>query len=155
MLINLGGNALKFTSRGQVVVAFRQLACDDSSVLLQVSISDTGIGISPEQLERIFDGFTQAEASTTRRFGGTGLGLVICKRLVELMGAELKVESRPGEGSRFWFDVRLGISEPVAALRSECPCVDAPLHLLVVDDNPVAGRCCCARCCPWAGAVNT
>ncbi|MDH1105799.1 PAS domain S-box protein [Pseudomonas otitidis] len=140
VLINLGGNALKFTSRGQVVVAFRQLACDDTSALLQVSISDTGIGISPEQLERIFDGFTQAEASTSRRFGGTGLGLVICKRLVELMGAELKVESRPGEGSRFWFDVRLGISEPVAALRSECPCVDAPLHLLVVDDNPVAGE---------------
>ncbi|WP_165672155.1 PAS domain S-box protein [Metapseudomonas otitidis] len=140
VLINLGGNALKFTSRGQVVVAFRQLACDDDSVLLQVSISDTGIGISPEQLERIFDGFTQAEASTSRRFGGTGLGLVVCKRLVELMGAELKVESRPGEGSRFWFDVRLGISEPVAALRSECPCVDAPLHLLVVDDNPVAGE---------------
>lgn len=140
VLINLGGNALKFTSRGQVVVAFRQLACDDTSVLLQVSISDTGIGISPEQLERIFDGFTQAEASTSRRFGGTGLGLVICKRLVELMGSELKVESRPGEGSRFWFDVRLGISEPVAALRSECPCVDAPLHLLVVDDNPVAGE---------------
>lgn len=140
VLINLGGNALKFTSRGQVVVAFRQLACDDTSALLQVSISDTGIGISPEQLERIFDGFTQAEASTSRRFGGTGLGLVICKRLVELMGSELKVESRPGEGSRFWFDVRLGISEPVAALRSECPCVDAPLHLLVVDDNPVAGE---------------
>lgn len=140
VLINLGGNALKFTSRGQVVVAFRQLACDDDSVLLQVSISDTGIGISAEQLERIFDGFTQAEASTSRRFGGTGLGLVICKRLVELMGSELKVESRSGEGSRFWFDVRLGISEPIAALRTECPCVDTPLHLLVVDDNPVAGE---------------
>ncbi|UXY55157.1 PAS domain S-box protein [Pseudomonas tohonis] len=139
VLINLAGNALKFTSVGQVVVGFRLLRLFEGSVLLRVSVSDTGIGISAEQLERIFDGFTQAEASTSRRFGGTGLGLVICKRLVELMGARLEVESQPGQGSRFWFDVTLDLAEP-GALRAACPGVDAPLRLLVVDDNPVAGE---------------
>ena len=139
VLINLAGNALKFTSVGQVVVGFRLLRLFEGSVLLRVSVSDTGIGISAEQLERIFDGFTQAEASTSRRFGGTGLGLVICKRLVELMGARLEVESQPGQGSRFWFDVTLELAEP-GALRAACPGVDAPLRLLVVDDNPVAGE---------------
>ncbi|PZE11103.1 two-component system sensor histidine kinase/response regulator [Pseudomonas sp. 57B-090624] len=139
VLINLAGNALKFTSVGQVVVGFHLLDLSEHSALLRVSVSDTGIGISPEQMERIFDGFTQAEASTSRRFGGTGLGLVICKRLVELMGARLQVESQPGQGSRFWFDVTLDLAEP-GALRAACPGVDAPLRLLVVDDNPVAGE---------------
>ncbi|WP_350446421.1 PAS domain S-box protein [Pseudomonas solani] len=139
VLINLAGNALKFTSVGQVVVGFRLLGLFEGSTLLRVSVSDTGIGISPEQLERIFDGFTQAEASTSRRFGGTGLGLVICKRLIELMGGHLQVESQPGKGSRFWFDVSMELAEP-GALRAACPGVDAPLRLLVVDDNPAAGE---------------
>ncbi|MGA4636408.1 PAS domain S-box protein [Pseudomonas solani] len=139
VLINLAGNALKFTSVGQVVVGFRLLGLFEGSALLRVSVSDTGIGISPEQLERIFDGFTQAEASTSRRFGGTGLGLVICKRLIELMGGDLQVESQPGKGSRFWFDVSMELAEP-GALRAACPGVDAPLRLLVVDDNPAAGE---------------
>ena len=105
ILINLAGNALKFTARGHVLVSLRRLAHDAHLVRLRVLVADTGIGISAEQQQRIFEGFTQAEASTSRRFGGTGLGLFICKRLVDLMGGELRVESAPGSGSRFWFDL--------------------------------------------------
>jgi PAS domain S-box-containing protein len=139
VLINLAGNALKFTQQGQVVVSLRQLRRDAQRVALRVAVSDTGIGISPEQLTRIFDGFTQAEASTTRRFGGTGLGLVICKRLIELMGGELRVQSQVGEGSRFWFDIELEVAEQ-ASLRSACNALDANLRLLIADDNAVAGE---------------
>jgi len=139
VLINLAGNALKFTQQGQVVVSLRQLRRDAQRVAVRVAVSDTGIGISAEQLSRIFDGFTQAEASTTRRFGGTGLGLVICKRLIELMGGELRVESQVGEGSRFWFDIELEVAEQ-ASLRSACSALDANLRLLIADDNAVAGE---------------
>ncbi|MDC7825006.1 PAS domain S-box protein [Pseudomonas sp. BLCC-B13] len=139
VLINLAGNALKFTHQGQVVVSLHQLRRDAQRVALRVAVSDTGIGISPEQLTRIFDGFTQAEASTTRRFGGTGLGLVICKRLIELMGGTLQVESQVGKGSRFWFDIELEMAEQ-ASLRSACSAQDMSLRLLIVDDNAVAGE---------------
>ena len=138
VLINLAGNALKFTSQGQVVVRFEQLQRRGDEVRVRIEVTDTGIGINPEQLKRIFDGFTQAEASTSRRFGGTGLGLVICKRLINLMGGELQVSSEVGAGSRFWFDVDLGIYQTVP-LRELCPGADQPLRLLVVDDNEVAG----------------
>ena len=110
ILINLAGNALKFTARGHVLVSLRRLAHDAHLVRLRVLVADTGIGISAEQQQRIFEGFTQAEASTSRRFGGTGLGLFICKRLVDLMGGELRVESAPGSGSRFWFDLDLDVA---------------------------------------------
>ncbi|WP_159974057.1 CHASE domain-containing protein [Pseudomonas sp. 8Z] len=137
VLINLAGNALKFTHSGQVVVSLHQLQRTAERIRLRVAISDTGIGISEQQLQRIFDGFTQAEASTTRRYGGTGLGLVICKRLVELMGGTLHVESQLGSGSRFWFDIELGAREEADLLvhRHNAP---EPLRLLIVDDNPVA-----------------
>ncbi|MFI8382254.1 CHASE domain-containing protein [Pseudomonas sp. NPDC079086] len=138
VLINLAGNALKFTQQGQVVVRFEQLQRQDDAVRVRIEVSDTGIGISPEQLQRIFDGFTQAEASTSRRFGGTGLGLVISKRLINLMGGELQVSSEVGAGSRFWFDVELGIFQAVP-LRELCPGADHPIRLLVADDNEVAG----------------
>lgn len=139
VLINLAGNALKFTQQGQVVISVEQLIRSESDAKLRIAVSDTGIGISPEQRQRIFEGFTQAEASTSRRFGGTGLGLVICKRLIGLMGGELQVESEYGVGSRFWFDITLGFSQ-TSLLRSNCPRVDLPIHLLVVDDNAMAGE---------------
>lgn len=138
VLINLAGNALKFTQQGQVVVRFEQLQRRGDEVRVRIEVTDTGIGINPEQLKRIFDGFTQAEASTSRRFGGTGLGLVISKRLINLMGGELQVSSEVGAGSRFWFDVDLGIFQAVP-LREFCPGADQPMRLLVVDDNEVAG----------------
>ncbi|WP_445323810.1 PAS domain S-box protein [Pseudomonas sp. EL_65y_Pfl2_R95] len=138
VLINLAGNALKFTQQGQVVVRTEQLQRRGDEVQVRIEVTDTGIGISPDQLQRIFDGFTQAEASTTRRFGGTGLGLVISKRLINLMGGELQVSSEVGVGSRFWFDISLGIDE-AQLLRALCPGADQPMRLLVADDNEVAG----------------
>lgn len=137
VLINLAGNALKFTHSGQVVVSLHRLQRTAEHVRLRVAVSDTGIGISEHQLQRIFDGFTQAEASTTRRYGGTGLGLVICKRLVELMGGTLHVESQLGAGSRFWFDIELGVGDGADLLVHTR---DEPEHLrlLIVDDNLVA-----------------
>lgn len=139
VLINLAGNALKFTLEGQVVVSVEQLRRTENAVSLRIAVSDTGIGISPEQLQRIFEGFTQAEASTSRRFGGTGLGLVICKRLVTLMGGELQVESKQGVGSRFWFDITLDVA-PTSLLRSACTGVDVSLRILIVDDNAMSGE---------------
>ncbi|NWA26820.1 PAS domain S-box protein [Pseudomonas gingeri] len=137
VLINLAGNALKFTQQGQVVVSIRQMKRFQGWVTIRIEVCDTGIGINTEQLQRIFDGFTQAEASTTRRFGGTGLGLVICKRLVGLMGGELRVESEVGSGSRFWFDINLEAARG-DPLRLSCPGVDSAMRLLVADDNSMA-----------------
>ncbi|WP_191486466.1 response regulator [Pseudomonas sp. FEN] len=139
VLINLAGNALKFTLKGQVIVSLELLERSDARVHVRIAVTDSGIGITSEQIEHIFEGFNQAEASTSRRFGGSGLGLVICKRLVKLMGGDLRVESRPDVGSRFWFDIWLDVDTSPTAR-------DIPLHadrsmrLLVVDDNPIAAE---------------
>ncbi|MEO9386716.1 PAS domain S-box protein [Chromobacterium phragmitis] len=140
ILINLAGNAIKFTRQGQVVIQLQRLSLKPRLARVRCSVSDTGIGISPEQAARIFEGFSQAEASTTRRYGGTGLGLAISKRLVELMGGEMKLESEPGRGSRFWFDLELKCDETATILP---PAQDIPLRLLVVDDNRLAGETLC------------
>ncbi|WP_175254060.1 PAS domain S-box protein [Pseudomonas sp. BMW13] len=139
VLINLAGNALKFTERGEVVVSLRMIQRHEASVMLHVGVRDSGIGITPEQLARIFDSFTQAEASTTRRFGGTGLGLFICRSLVELMGGELQVESTLGEGSHFWFTLELPIVQQ-KSIKDDLPPSEHCLRVLVVDDNPIAGQ---------------
>ena len=140
VLINLAGNAIKFTPAGEVVLQIRVEARDADAVTLLVSVRDTGIGIAPEHQERIFTGFSQAEASTSRRFGGTGLGLAISRRLVELMGSRLELESKLGEGSRFFFRLRLPI--PADAPSSEPaplpPERSSPLRALFVDDNASA-----------------
>ena len=136
VLINLAGNAVKFTAQGEVVLAIRVLAQDSAQVSLEVSVRDTGIGIAPENQARIFSGFTQAEASTTRRFGGTGLGVAISQCLVALMGGELRLDSALGRGSRFHFALTLPVA-PGAALVSG-PTPAAALRALVVDDNPSA-----------------
>ncbi|SDJ18307.1 PAS domain S-box-containing protein [Pseudomonas delhiensis] len=139
ILINLAGNAIKFTDHGQVVVSVQQLGRTGERLRLRIGVRDSGIGIGPAQLQSIFDSFTQAEASTTRRFGGTGLGLFICKRLVELMGGRLQVESRLGNGSHFWFDLDLAVVGE-RPLKAGCAVIDRPLRLLVVDDNPSAAE---------------
>ena len=139
ILINLAGNAIKFTERGQVVVSVRMLHLDGDRLTLRIAVSDSGIGISAEQLQRIFESFTQAESSTARRFGGTGLGLFICKRLVELMGGELQVDSRLGVGSRFWFDLPLPVVEAAPA-RPVTARPNPALRLLIADDNASAGE---------------
>ena len=142
VLINLGGNAIKFTERGEVVVALKAVSLEVGQALLEFSVRDTGIGIPADQHTRIFDGFSQAEASTTRRFGGTGLGLAICQRLVGLMGGQIEVASEPGVGSTFSFRVSLPVDrEAHAALESSAPALLkglADLQVLVVDDNPTA-----------------
>ncbi|MEM5345986.1 response regulator [Paraburkholderia azotifigens] len=139
VLVNLAGNALKFTIKGQVVVSFTLLSRLDTGVRVRIAVTDSGIGISEAQLGQIFEGFSQAEVSTTRRFGGTGLGLAISRRLVELMGGKLEVASEFGKGSRFWFDINLGVSADVHAddLDLRLP-LDRRLRVLVADDNGIA-----------------
>ena len=107
VLINLAGNAVKFTERGSVTVHVSQQEETETSVRLKFSVRDTGVGIPPEAQQRIFDSFTQADQSTTRRFGGTGLGTTIAKQLVELMGGKIGLESAVGLGSTFWFEILL------------------------------------------------
>ncbi|MYM23877.1 response regulator [Duganella sp. FT135W] len=143
ILLNLAGNAIKFTERGEVVVSAQLVAQDAASLVIAFSIRDTGIGIAPEQCEHIFDGFSQAEASTARRYGGTGLGLAISQRLVRLMGGTLRVVSEVGHGSVFDFTVAFGVADeqPESASVALLPAQDAlmrGLSCLVVDDNPVA-----------------
>src|SRR5262249_6981756 len=141
------GNAVKFTHQGHVLinVEWEDATPDatarrgDAEATLRISVEDTGIGIPDEQLDRIFEKFTQADASTTRQYGGTGLGRAISRHRTELMGGTLGVASRPGGGSTFWFTLRLPIAggaEPAPA-----PNVDfAGVRVLIVDDNEVNRR---------------
>ncbi len=142
ILINLGGNAVKFTERGEVVIRWTLLSQSAERVRVAIAVVDTGIGIAPENQARIFSAFTQAEANTTRRFGGTGLGLVISTRLIRLMGGELQLSSQPGQGSSFSFtlDFKALDLAPVLAgpAQSAVAPATAPLRTLLVDDNPQA-----------------
>ncbi len=139
ILINLVGNAIKFTSEGEVLVSISEEArLKDDQVSLQISVQDTGIGIAKEAQKRIFESFTQAESSTTRTYGGTGLGLAISRKLVRQMKGKLSVESTPGEGSRFYFNAVFGIGgEPSEEKRQNAIASEtlSGLSVLVVDDN--------------------
>ena len=134
VLLNYANNAVKFTDRGEVMISVRASERTARDVLLHFRVRDSGIGLTPEQMQRLFKSFSQADTSTTRRFGGTGLGLAICKRLASLMGGEVGVESEYGKGSTFWFSARLGIAE--AQGRALLPNPDLRgRRALVVDDN--------------------
>jgi PAS domain S-box-containing protein len=140
ILINLAGNALKFTAEGEVRLGVQVRRDAGGSVRLRFEVTDTGIGIAPENQARIFSGFTQAEASTTRRFGGTGLGVAISQRLVALMGGELQLESALGMGSRFWFEIELPKADLAALADDERGAGSGEprlqgLRLLVAEDN--------------------
>ncbi|TDR73889.1 hybrid sensor histidine kinase/response regulator [Paludibacterium purpuratum] len=134
VLINLTGNAIKFTEHGLVAISVSVLAQDAHHVTLRFSVKDTGMGIPIEKQAQIFSAFTQADASTTRRFGGTGLGLTISRHLVTKMGGEIGVNSTPGEGSEFWFTIPLAW-QPIEHLAAPQM---ARLDILVVDDSEIA-----------------
>jgi two-component system, sensor histidine kinase and response regulator len=134
ILLNYANNAVKFTERGEIVISVRASERTESDVLLHFRVQDTGIGLSQEQMGRLFQSFSQADTSTTRKFGGTGLGLAISKKLAELMGGQVGVESEPGKGSTFWFSARVGVGAGIK--RELLPNPDLRgRHALVVDDN--------------------
>jgi len=141
VIVNLVGNAIKFTDRGEVVVCVNREDEEDDGAKLYFIVTDTGIGIPPEKRGKIFESFTQADASTTRKYGGTGLGLTISARLVELMGGHIWVESEVGQGSAFHFTVRLGERKepPVRQLPEKLANLEG-LRVLVVDDNATNRR---------------
>jgi len=136
ILANLIGNAVKFTSRGEIVVDVNVRQMSPESVVIEFTVRDTGIGIATDKLDNIFEAFTQADGSTTRRFGGTGLGLTICKRIVELMGGRIWVDSEPGKGSTFGFHIVCARSMRTRVDRNDALLVSLEgLRVLVVDDN--------------------
>jgi len=138
ILINLTGNAVKFTEQGKIFVNVTSVEKTQRKVTLSFSVEDTGIGISPEHVEQLFSPFTQADGSTTRNYGGTGLGLAISKRLVGLMGGDISVESEPGRGSTFFFtlpfDRQSHEKEPAYSLISDL----CGLKTLIVDDDKIS-----------------
>ncbi|MDQ3199078.1 MAG: response regulator [Verrucomicrobiota bacterium] len=135
ILLNFVGNAIKFTEHGEVVVKVSLEGQSEGESFLRFEVQDTGIGISPEARQRLFQPFTQADGSTTRKYGGTGLGLVISKQLIEHMHGAVGVESVAGQGSLFWFTVRL--TKPVGEINDQLEIAEelANLHVLIVDDN--------------------
>ena len=150
VLINLGGNAIKFTTQGEIVISLHRLPSSGPMVRLRVAVRDTGIGIAPKALQQIFEGFSQAESSTTRRFGGTGLGLTIARRLVDMMGGQLQVRSELGQGSEFSFDIDLATpDEPPLPVHRTAD--SAALRVMVVDDHPTARALIAAQahCLGW------
>jgi signal transduction histidine kinase/CheY-like chemotaxis protein len=137
VLMNLAANAVKFTHEGQVTIAVKMIHSVDDVASLRFTVQDTGIGIAPEKREQIFDSFVQADGGTTRKYGGSGLGLSICKQLVELMGGRIEVESTPGEGSIFSFLLHLPIARDSA--RDDLAAVDfSRLHVLLISERRTA-----------------
>ncbi len=147
MLSNLVGNAIKFTSVGRVLMEATEIERDDSSAVLEFSVTDSGIGIALDKQATLFEAFSQVDSSTTREFGGSGLGLAIVRQLAQLLGGEVGLQSAPGKGSRFWFRVRASLIQPGNADQTvsdqaetdDAVAVQQELsgRVLVVEDNPV------------------
>ena len=141
ILINLLSNAIKFTAEGSVLVKVIKVATTNEKVELRISVIDTGIGITPEMKEHIFDSFSQEDSGTTRKYGGTGLGLAICRQLCRLMGGDIEVESEPGRGSIFSFSsifdpAELSELEEIETKGEGVQTVPA-LNILLVEDNEI------------------
>lgn len=133
IITNLVGNAIKFTQKGEIIIRAEIRATDADNLIFICSVEDTGIGISEDKISHLFESFTQADASTTREYGGTGLGLTISKKLCEIMNGSIKAESTLGKGARFEFNVQLKASKKSHQI---LPLIDiSKLHLLIVDDN--------------------
>ncbi|MBC9251247.1 hypothetical protein A9179_13260 [Pseudomonas alcaligenes] len=152
VLVNLVGNAIKFTEHGEVALLVQQLSADAETACLRFRIRDSGIGITAEQQARLFTPFTQADSSIARRFGGTGLGLTICKRLVSMMGGSIEVQSTPGAGSEFRVELPLPLarqpSQAVEAFSLE------NRRILVVDDNPTSLEYLSKTIASWQARVD-
>jgi two-component system sensor histidine kinase/response regulator len=138
ILMNLSNNAVKFTDKGQIIVSTDLVKKDATQVTLKFAVQDTGIGMTAEQAAKLFQPFSQADSSTTRKYGGTGLGLTISKRLVEMMGGEIRVESEPGRGSTFSFTANFGLGEERAKKQYQPASELHGMKVLVVDDNPTS-----------------
>jgi PAS domain S-box-containing protein len=141
VLLNLVNNAIKFTREGEVAVKIELVETQQDWATIRFVVSDTGIGIPAEKQRTIFESFTQADGSTTREYGGTGLGTTICKEIVELMGGQIGVESEPGQGSKFWFTVDLGVcqgDEFIPQGESDTPTAESQVQarILVAEDYP-------------------
>ena len=137
LLLNLCGNAIKFTRTGEVSIHVTSINTEGSTCKVKFEVKDTGIGIAEEAKERIFDAFSQADGSTTRKFGGTGLGLAICKQLIKVLNGDIGVESNVGKGSTFWFEVPLKVSDKCSELKSDHEHGSMDLRILIVDDSEV------------------
>lgn len=135
ILINLVGNAIKFTPQGQIIVSAKTLSKTDAETVIQFSVSDTGIGMTEEQTARLFQAFSQADASTSRKYGGTGLGLAISKRLAELMGGSIQVKSKYQQGTTFTFSVKFGLPADQKKRHERLAEDLANLRVLIVDGN--------------------
>ncbi|HLO47034.1 MAG TPA: response regulator [Kamptonema sp.] len=139
VLINLISNAIKFTEIGSIIIAVETIACTATTIRLKFMVQDTGIGLSPSEINKLFQSFTQADASTSRKYSGTGLGLAICKRLVGLMGGSIGVESELHRGSNFYFEIELGYIPEIAPVNiSKIPDFQGSKSL--VDDNTDSSR---------------
>ena len=135
ILVNLVGNAIKFTSRGEIFIHVAEESRDNPAACLHFTVKDTGIGIRKEQQDNIFEAFSQADSSMARKYGGTGLGLTICLRLVKMMGGKIWVESEPGQGSTFHFTLQLAVQDTPARAEPLEARQLRDLHALIVDDN--------------------
>mgnify|MGYP001422916952 CR=1 FL=1 len=153
VLSNLIGNAIKFTESGDVTVRATALDAQNGEVVLRFDVSDTGVGLTREQIGQLFRPFVQAGGATSRRHGGTGLGLAICKKLVELMGGEIDVSSIPGSGSVFWFTVRVGTRADVSRRDAQDELLG--VRILVVDDSATNRRIVAHQLDAWGCAVES
>ena len=138
VLVNLSNNAVKFTGKGEIVISTRMLGQSEGKVNMQFSVSDSGIGMTEEQKDGLFSAFSQADASTTRKYGGTGLGLTISKCLVKLMGGDIRVKSEPGMGSEFFFTAVFGLNKGKEKEPLAIPDDFKNLKALVIDENLTA-----------------
>jgi signal transduction histidine kinase/CheY-like chemotaxis protein/HPt (histidine-containing phosphotransfer) domain-containing protein len=150
VISNLVNNALKFTKEGEIVVGIQVQRQSAWHVDLEIRVSDTGVGISPDRAESIFQPFSQADASTTREYGGTGLGLPICRQLVELMGGEIQLDSTPGKGSNFFFEARFELEERLSEDLKAVTEALAGMRVLLVESNNRARETLVARLEAWA-----
>ena len=154
VVTNLANNAIKFTGEGRVMI---NVECDNQTekeATMRVSVEDTGIGIAEDRLETVFAEFTQADPSTTRKYGGTGLGLTISKQLVELMGGSIGVSSKPKEGSTFWFTLLLPL-DPEPAMVPGPGTSLADVRVLIVDDDEISRRVLAEQITSWGMRADT